>query len=186
MAKRAFFLLVLETKTFLSAFKSGMDELDMDVYWRSGHSDRFPLQIWCLKRPFSRGYGCACLVWSSLIFLALWRWFCWSFALNVECRGICGACRFVSRSWSACVYSSKTYAYLGALWEILRVNGATLLVKEWMIILTVFLHVLHCKTSPVICHLSHLHLSCTCAKKAFLGHWVVLCSPVEESSCGPF
>ena len=26
------FLLVLETKTFLSAFKSGLDELDMDVH----------------------------------------------------------------------------------------------------------------------------------------------------------
>ena len=32
MAKRAFFLLVLETKTFFSAFKSEQDELDMDVY----------------------------------------------------------------------------------------------------------------------------------------------------------
>ena len=40
--------------------------------------------------------------------------------------------------------------------------------------------------SALLCHLSHLHLSCTSAKKAFLGHWVVLCSPVEESSCGPF
>ena len=40
--------------------------------------------------------------------------------------------------------------YLGALWEILRVNVATLLVKEWMIILTVFLHVLHCKSSSVM------------------------------------
>ena len=40
--------------------------------------------------------------------------------------------------------------------------------------------------SALLCHLSHLHLSCTSAKKAFLGQWVVLCSPVEESSCGPF
>ena len=71
MAKRAFFLLVLETKTFLSSFKSGLGELDMDVYWRGGHSDRILLQIWCPERPFSRGHGCACLVWSSLIFLAL-------------------------------------------------------------------------------------------------------------------
>ena len=39
---------------------------------------------------------------------------------------------------------------MGALWEILRVNVATLLVKEWMIILTVFLHVLHCKISSVM------------------------------------
>ena len=39
--------------------------------------------------------------------------------------------------------------------------------------------------SALLCHLSHLHLSCTSAKKAFLGHWVMLCSPVEESSCGP-
>ena len=31
-----------------------------------------------------------------------------------------------------------------------RVNVATLLVKEWMIILTVFLHVLHCKISSVM------------------------------------
>ena len=48
------------------------------------------------------------------------------------------------------LYSSKTYDYLGALWEILRVNVATLLVKEWMIILTVFLHALHCKISSVM------------------------------------
>ena len=36
--------------------------------------------------------------------------------------------------------------------------------------------------SALLCHLSlsHLHLSCTSAKKAFLGHWVVLCSPVED------
>ena len=63
MAKRAFFLLVLETITFLSAFKSGLDELDtcMDVYWRSGHSDRFLLQIWCPERPFSRGYWWMCV-----------------------------------------------------------------------------------------------------------------------------
>ena len=70
--------------------------------------------------------------------------------LLLEWRGICGACRFVLRSWSASVYSSKSYYYLGALWEILRVNVATLLVKEWMIILTVFQHVLHCKISSVM------------------------------------
>ena len=45
--------------------------------------------------------------------------------LRLEWRGICGACRFVPRSWSAGVYSSKAYDYLGALWEILRVNVAT-------------------------------------------------------------
>ena len=45
--------------------------------------------------------------------------------LRLEWRGICGACRFVPRSWSASVYSSKAYDYLGALWEILRVNVAT-------------------------------------------------------------
>ena len=38
----------------------------------------------------------------------------------------------------------------------------------------------------LLCHLSHRHLSRTSAKKAFLGHWVVLCSPVDKSSCGPF
>ena len=70
--------------------------------------------------------------------------------LRLEWRGICRACRFVPRSWSASVYSSKTYDYLDALWEILRVNIATLLVKEWMIILTVFLHVLHCKISSAM------------------------------------
>ena len=42
------------------------------------------------------------------------------------------------------------------------------------------------KEAMRLCHLSHLHLSCTSAEKAFLGHWVVLCSPEEESSCGPF
>ena len=45
--------------------------------------------------------------------------------LRLEWRGICGACRFVPRSWSASVYSSKAYDYLGALWEILRVIVAT-------------------------------------------------------------
>ena len=50
--------------------------------------------------------------------------------LRLECGGICGACRFVPRSWSASVYSSTTYDYLGALWEILRVNVATLLVMD--------------------------------------------------------
>ena len=40
--------------------------------------------------------------------------------------------------------------------------------------------------SALLCHLSHLHLSCTSVKKAYFGHWVVLCSPVEESSWGPF
>ena len=38
---------------------------------------------------------------------------------RLEWRGICGACRFVPRSWSASVYSSKTYDYLGALQESL-------------------------------------------------------------------
>ena len=70
--------------------------------------------------------------------------------LRLEWRRICGSCRFAPRSWSASVYSSKTYDYLGALWEIQRVNVATSLVKEWMIILTVFLHVLHCKISSVM------------------------------------
>ena len=42
--------------------------------------------------------------------------------LHLEWLGICGACRFVPRSWSASVSSSKTYDYLGALWEILRVK----------------------------------------------------------------
>ena len=150
MAKRAFFLVVLETKTFLSSFKSGLGELDMDVYWRGGHSDRFLLQIWCPERPFSWIYGCTCLVWSSLIFLALWRWGSVG-VLRLEWRRICGSCRFAPRSWSASVYSSKTNDYLGALWEIQRVNVATSLVKEWMIImLTVFLHVLHCKISSVM------------------------------------
>ena len=60
--------------------------------------------------------------------------------LRLEWRRICGSCRFAPRSWSASVNSSKTYDYLGALWEIQRVNVATSLVKEWMIILTVFLH----------------------------------------------
>ena len=40
--------------------------------------------------------------------------------------------------------------------------------------------------SALLCHLSFLHLSCTSAKNAFLGHWAALCSPVEESSCGAF
>ena len=39
--------------------------------------------------------------------------------LRLEWRGICGACRFVPRSWSASVYSSKTYDYLGALYRIM-------------------------------------------------------------------
>ena len=145
MAKRAFFLLVLETKTFLIAFKSGLDELDMDVYWRSGHSDRFLLQIGVQNGRFPGDMDCV----SGLIVIDL------SGAgsvgvLRLQWTGICGACRFVPRSWSASVYSSKTYDYLGALWEILRVNVATLLVKEWMIILTVFLHVLHYKISSVM------------------------------------
>ena len=183
MAKRAFFLLVLETKTFLSSFKSGLGELDMDVYWRGGHSDRFLLQIWCPERPFSRGYGCACLVWSSLIFLALWRWFCWSFAFRMEKN--MRILPFLPRSWSASVYSSKTYDYLGALWEIQRVNVATSLVKEWKIILTVFLHVLNCKISsvmPLESPTPELHF----CWEGLSWPWVVLCSPVEESSCGPF
>ena len=84
MAKRAFFPSFSRDENFPWRFQVGLNELDMDVYWRSGHSDRFLLQIWCLERPFSRGYGCACLVWSSLIFLALWLWFCWSFVFRME------------------------------------------------------------------------------------------------------
>ena len=120
----------------------------MDVYWRSGHSDRFLLQIWCPERPYVFRGHMDVRVWSD----RHWFWRCGAGSVGVlrlEWRGICGACRFVSRSWSASVYSSKTYDYLGALREILRVNVATLLVKEWMIILTV-LHVLHCKISSVM------------------------------------
>ena len=182
MAKRAFFLLVLETKTFLSSFKSGLGELEMDVYWRGGHSDRFLLQIWCPERPFSPAGIWVCV--SGLIVIDL------SGAgsvgvLRLEWRRICGSCRFAPRSWSASVYSSKTYDYLGALWEIQRVNVATSLVKEWMIILTVFLHVLHCKISsvmPLESPTPELHF----CWEGLSWPWVVLCSPVEESSCGPF
>ena len=155
MAKRAFFLLVLEMKTFLSAFKLGLDERDMDVYWRSGHSDRFLLQTWCLERPFSRGYGCACLVWSSLILLALWRWFCWSFASGMERNMRSFPFCTTQLTLSASVYSSNTYDYLGTLWEILRVNVATLLVKEWMTWMCFYMY--STAKSALLCHLSHLY-----------------------------
>ena len=51
---------------------------------------------------------------------------------------------FVPNSQHAGVKSSKTDEYLGALWEVLRVNVATLLVKEWMINLTEFPRVSIC------------------------------------------
>ena len=38
---------------------------------------------------------------------------------------------FCTTQLKCCVYSSKTYDYLGALWEILPVNVATLLVKVY-------------------------------------------------------
>ena len=174
MAKRAFFLLVLETKTFLSAFKSGLDELDMDVYWRSGHSDRFLLQIWCPERPFSRGYECACLVWSSLIFLALLRWFCWSFAFRME-RNM--------RSLPFCTTQLKCWCLqLKDLWLSRRSVGDSAYVlmsphcwsrNGWSYWLCFYMY--STAKSARLCHLSHLHLSCTSAKKAFLGQWVIAC-----------
>ena len=57
---------------------------------------------------------------------------------------------FCTKQLKCQCYSSLTCDYLGALWEILRVNVVKLLVKEWMIILTAFLHVLHCKISSVL------------------------------------
>ena len=110
--------------------------------------------------------------------------------LRLEWRGICGACRFVPRSWSSAgVYSSKTYDHLGALWEILRtcwcrhivgqrmddhadcvstctplqnqLGYATWVTYTWVALLL---------RRPFLANMSHR----------------VLCSPVEESSWGPF
>ena len=145
MAKRAFFPSCSRDGNFPWRFQVGT--------WRARYGR-------LLAKPTFGSLSAANLVFGTAVFSGMWMCVLWSdrqwsFSrrgagsvglLRLEWRGICGACRFVPRSWSASVYSSKTYDYLGALWEILRVNVATLLVKEWMIILTV----LHCKISSVM------------------------------------
>ena len=101
---------------------------------------------------------------------------------RLESRGICRACRFVPRSWSGSVYSSKTFDYLGALWEIVRVDVATLLVKEWMIILTVFLHVLHCIGSIAVFTVFHFDRRSRTLQRdeSCLHHWSTTCRFCEH------
>ena len=85
--------------------------------------------------------------------------------LRLEWRRICGSCRFAPRSWSASVYSSKTYDYLGFSVLMSPHHWSRNGWSSWLCF-----NMYSTAKSALLCHLSHLHLSCTSAEKVFLGH----------------